>query len=109
MQFVAKGSDGQYYVCDGVVSRPVPASAVNDVLYLARTLGWAHGPVGAEWADGGYTRLGWNPEAFGSLPGDVDVAALAAELAGNATFAQTFAEAVTAKLGPIPRRFEATN
>lgn len=77
MPFVAKdGNTGQYYVCDMITSRPVPAAAVTDVLYLARQLNYGHGPEGVEWTDGGWTRLGWSEAVFGALvkpAGDVTV------------------------------------
>jgi hypothetical protein len=68
MPFLAKdGKTGQYYVCDMITSRPVPAAAVGDALYLAKQLNYGHGPEGVEWTDGGWTRLGWSEAVFGTL------------------------------------------
>lgn len=73
MSFVAKDANtGAYYVCDLQTSRPVDPAVVKDVLYLAQQMGYGHGPVGAEWTDGGYARLGWNPKAFGVVVKDSD-------------------------------------
>lgn len=72
MPFVAKDANtGQYYVCDLITSRPVSSTAVADVLYLARQLNYGHG-TGSEWTDNGWTRLGWNEAAFGTLQKTVD-------------------------------------
>lgn len=68
MPFVAKdGNTGQYYVCDLIVSRPVPEDHVQDVIYLAQQLNYGHGLEGVEWTDGGWVRLGWSEAAFGTL------------------------------------------
>jgi hypothetical protein len=68
MPFIAKDTTtGQYYVCDLVHSRPVPPFAVPDVLYLAKQMGYGHGAEGAEWGDGGWSRLGWTEAAFGTV------------------------------------------
>lgn len=70
MPFVAKdGKTGKYYVCDMIVSRPVPDEAITDVLYLAKQLNYGHGTEGVEWTDGGWVRLGWSEAVFGTLQG----------------------------------------
>lgn len=63
--FVAKDTrSGQYYICNGVQSNPIPPGSETDALYLARQLGWSHNPNGeredAEWGHGGWCRLGWS-------------------------------------------------
>lgn len=70
MPFLAKdGNTGQYYVCDLIVSRPVPHESIQDVIYLAQQLNYGHGQEGVEWTDGGWVRLGWSEAVFGTLQG----------------------------------------
>ena len=67
---IAKDGAGKLYLCDGMTSRPIQASNVNDIKYLASqglmTLG--HGSPGAEWDSSGYIRTGWNEAEYGTLP-----------------------------------------
>lgn len=92
MPFVAKDAkSGQYYVCDLITSRPVPADAVGDVLYLAKQLNYGHGAEGVEWTDGGWTRLGWTEAAFGTLlkPGGDNTSSTTAEVSVTGTLTLT--------------------
>lgn len=99
MPFVAKDGDtGQYYVCDLITSRPVDADDVPHVIGLARQLGYGHGPEGVEWADGGWTRLGWSEGRFGTLAKPapavkVDAGELARAILADPGFAATLADA----------------
>jgi len=61
---------GKYYISNMVESRPIKANVLNDAKYLASQLGFAHGPVGAEWVEGGNVRVGWTAEVFGPIRQD---------------------------------------
>lgn len=87
--FISKDAAGNYYKCDGIWSRPVPAGKVGDALYIAKQLGYVHvtptPQTAAEWGDDGWTRLGWSEDICGKLIGavtlsDAQVAAIADRL-----------------------------
>lgn len=90
---VARDNNGQHYLCDGQISRPVPSGSIGDLLYLADqglvTLG--RGTPGAEWDSSGRIRLGWSAAAFGDVP--VSVASPSVDYDALST-------AVVAKLAP---------
>jgi hypothetical protein len=70
MPFVAHdGNTGKFYVSDLMVSREVPDSHLQDVIYLAQQLNYGHGAPGVEWSHDGWVREGWSEAAFGTLQG----------------------------------------
>lgn len=69
MGVIAKGPDGQLYHCLAGFSHPITPQQAADIRYLAAqgVYQLAHGSPGVEWTDGGGTRLGWTPGAFGPV------------------------------------------
>jgi len=85
---LAVDANGQYYVCDGIVSRPI--KDIGDFVYLARQGLCTLAPVGGtavEWEASTGARRGWSADAFGALPAttvsltDAQLSALASKLA----------------------------
>jgi hypothetical protein len=66
---LAKDGNGQYYVCDGMVSRPIPAHNLGDIRYAAGQGSYTIARNSSvEWIEGGDIRSGWAPEVFGAVP-----------------------------------------
>jgi GH25 family lysozyme M1 (1,4-beta-N-acetylmuramidase) len=121
--FIAKDSDGHYYLCDGMVSRPITAADANQIAYCSSS-GYGimydlrHGdptknPVngGGEWEDipGGqswvankrHVRLNWGPSYCGALGAPVtmtpaDISAIAEQTAEQVEVGITYDDAVRA-------------
>lgn len=76
MLIAKDGATGQLYLCDGLTSRPINASALGDLMYLANqglvTLG--RGTPGPEWDSSGMIRLGWAEASFGTVQASSPVA-----------------------------------
>jgi hypothetical protein len=70
MLLAREGNNGPFYLCNGLVSRPLSADSIGDILYLADQglVQLGTGKPGPEWDSTGRIRLGWTASRFGDVP-----------------------------------------